>query len=98
MVRTGGSNIPSNFICQLGWYHVLMAQSALGRGISREKRQLAYKQAREKCVMRQDEELGKHRFDTYLRNKLFLAPILWKDGNRNKAPDFYLSVGDEAFI
>lgn len=48
-------------------------------------------------VMRQDEVFAKQVFNSFLK-KVTIDPIVWKDGNQNKPPDFYLSLGNNEFI
>ncbi|MBE2183400.1 MAG: hypothetical protein IAE89_08230 [Anaerolineae bacterium] len=48
-------------------------------------------------AMRQDEVFAKAVFNCFLE-KITVDPIIWKDGNQNEPPDFYLSFGSNEFV
>ncbi len=48
-------------------------------------------------MMRQDEVFAKEIFNSFLE-KVTIDLIIWKDGNQNEPPDFYLSIGNNEFV
>lgn len=47
--------------------------------------------------MREDEEKCKAAFHAFLTARHDLAAIVWKDGDRKKVPDYYLSLGSTKY-
>lgn len=47
--------------------------------------------------MRDDEIFTKNRFNEFISKRTDI-PILWRDGNQNEPPDFYLTMGNVEFV